>query len=115
MHRIALCVAGFAFVVSLAACKKGDPGAPPCSVVGANFVTIVHASTQKTKLDAATQRGLDAQLPAMRDSLVEQCTEGGWSAEVRRCLGQATDNLAFEQCEQHLSDAQRQRLAAKTK
>ena len=78
-------------------------------------MTIVHASTQRAALDEASQRGLDAQLPAMRDSLVEQCTEGGWSADVRRCLAQASDNLAFAACEQHLSDAQRQRLAAKTK
>jgi hypothetical protein len=111
VHRIVLATA----IVLLVACKKDDPSAPPCSAVGANFVTIVHASTQKTKLSEAEQRGLDAQLPAMRDSLVEQCSEGGWSADVRRCLAQANDNLAFEACEQHLSDAQRQRLAAKTK
>lgn len=112
MLRIALCVTA---VAALTACKKGDPSVPACSAVGANFVTIVHASTQKTSLDEATRRALEAQLPAMRDSLVEQCTEGAWSAEVRRCLVQANDNLAFEACEQQLSDAQRQRLAEKTK
>jgi hypothetical protein len=112
VHRISCAV--LLAVAAIAACKKGD-GAPACGAVGANFVIIVHASTTKVTLDPSAQRGLEAQLPAMRDSLVNQCVDGGWSADVRRCLAEAKDHVVFEECEQHLTDAQRQRLASETK
>jgi len=65
----------------------------------------------KAKYDDATRRLVMDQLPAMRDSLVDACTETKWSDAVRRCLVDAVDHAAFEACQQQLTDAQRQALA----
>jgi len=60
--------------------------------------------------DEAIHRAVEAQLPAMRDSIVRVCTESKWSGGARTCLVAANDRVAFEACEQQLTDAQRQAL-----
>jgi hypothetical protein len=61
-------------------------------------------------VDEAVRRAVEAQLPAMRDSIVHVCTDSKWTAPVRSCLVAANDRVAFEACEQQLTDAQRQAL-----
>ena len=102
-----------AALVLCSACKRGGDAAPACGAVGAKFYMLVRADLDKAHLDPAKTRALEDQLPAMRDSLVTSCTEGAWSADVRSCLSSAPDHVAFEACEQHLTDAQRQLLVAK--
>jgi len=61
-------------------------------------------------VDDATRRAVEAQLPAMRDSIVHVCTDSKWGGGVRTCLVDANDRVAFEACEQQLTDVQRQAL-----
>jgi hypothetical protein len=98
-------------LASSGACKRGDPSAPPCGAVGATFLLLAKQDLTTSKLDEARRRGVEQQLPAMRDSLIVACTETSWSASVRSCLVSARDHLAFEACEQLLSDVQRRDLA----
>lgn len=61
-------------------------------------------------VDEAMRRAVEAQLPAMRDSIVHVCTDGKWTGAVRKCLVDANDRVGFEACEQQLTDVQRQAL-----
>jgi hypothetical protein len=100
-------------VLLLVACRRDPNAAPPCGAVGAKLIVLARADTDRdfaaTKDDATRRLVLD-QLPAMRDSLVNACTDTKWSDTVRRCLVDATDHLAFEACQLQLTDAQRQAL-----
>ena len=103
MVRCALLV----IVLAVGACRGQGDGAPPCSAVAARFVEIARHELANAKLDEATARAVTDQLPAMRDSLSQACTEGKWSGGVRQCLVQAGDHAGFETCEQQLTDEQR--------
>lgn len=95
----------------LAACKRDPAAAPPCSAIGAKLFVLARADLDKSPHEDATRRAVLDQLPAMRDALVNACTDTKWSDAVRRCLLDATDHLAFAACQQQLTDAQRQALA----
>lgn len=112
MSRVALC---FALVAATAGCKRAKDAAPDCNAIGSKFVMTVRQQLASGTLGEAQQRALDAQLPAMRDSLVTACDDGKWAAEVRTCMAAASDGGAFEACEQQLTDAQRQKLATDAK
>ena len=96
----------------LVACKRDPSAPPPCGAVGAKLFVLARADLErdKAKYDEASRRLVLDQLPAMRDSLVNACTDTKWSDAVRRCLVDASDHLAFETCQQQLTDAQRQAL-----
>ena len=96
-----------------AGCKRDPNAAPPCGAVGAKLLVIARADLERgnVKYDEDTRRAVTDQLPAMRDSLVNACTDTKWSDAVRRCLVDAPDHLAFANCQQQLTDAQRQALA----
>lgn len=100
-------------VLLFAGCKRDPNAAPPCGAVGAKLFVLARADLEKDKAryDEATQHAVMDQLPAIRDALVNTCTETKWSDAVRRCLVDATDHVAFEACQQQLTDAQRQALA----
>lgn len=100
-----------------AACKRDPDAAPPCGAVGAKLFVLARADLErdKARYDEASRRLVVDQLPAMRDALVNACTETAWSDAVRRCLVDATDHLAFETCQQQLTDAQRQALERSAK
>ena len=99
---------------TLAGCKRGNADAPPCGAVGAKFFALARDALSKSRLAAQTdstlRRAAMDQFPAMRDSIVAACTDGKWSAAVRKCLVDANDHLAFEACEQQLTDEQRTAL-----
>jgi hypothetical protein len=96
--------------LSLVACKRGSADAPPCGAVGAKFLMLTKDSLTKSTLSEDMRRGVLESLPAMRDSLVTVCGESKWSGPVRKCLVDANDHVAFEACEQQLTDAQRRAL-----
>jgi hypothetical protein len=100
-----------ALVAALSGCKR-NPDAPPCGAVGATFFALSKDALARATLDSDRdmRRAVEDQLPAMRDSIVHACTESKWSAGVRKCLVQAKDHVAFQACEQQLTDAQRQAL-----
>lgn len=109
MFRIAIALA------LLAGCKRDPDAAPPCGAVGAKLLVIARAELDATQgRDEATRRAVLDQLPAMRDALVHACTDTAWSDAVRRCLVDAADHVAFETCQQQLTDAQRQDLARRS-
>jgi hypothetical protein len=99
----------FFLVLVLAACRSKS-GAPPCEAVGAKFVSLAKFDLEKTKVDDDTRRNITAQLPAMRDSLVNACKDSNWEPSVRTCLLDALDHTAFEACQRALTAAQRERL-----
>jgi hypothetical protein len=106
MMRIAMM-----FTALAAACRSHAPGeAAPCSAVAARFLDIARTELAGAKLDESMARAVTDQLPAMRDSLAQVCTEGTWSAATRNCLVQASDRVGFEACEQQLTDEQRRDL-----
>lgn len=100
-----------ALVTTLGACKRGAADAPPCAAVGAKLYALAKdalgTSALARQADDTMRRAALAQFPAMRDAIVFACTESAWSADVRRCLVDATDPLAFEACQRQLTDAQR--------
>jgi hypothetical protein len=105
-------VVRFALVVLLVACRGGaGDAAPPCSAVAARFVDLAKqalaVAQAQGKADEATSRTVADQLPAMRDSLVQACSDGNWAAETRKCLVRANGPTDFEACEQKLTDEQR--------
>ena len=100
-----------AFVVLLVACRGGTgDSAPPCSAVAARFVELARAELSRARADEATARLASDQLPAMRDALAQACAAGTWGPEPRKCLVRASDPVAFEACEQQLTDEQRRDL-----
>jgi hypothetical protein len=98
-------------VLGVAGCNRGGDGAPPCNAVGARFLVLAKDDLEKKQPDEALRRGVEDQLPAMRDSLVFVCTETKWTGAVRSCLVGAKDHAAFEACELQLTDLQRRDLA----
>lgn len=100
-----------ALVAALGGCKR-NPDAPPCGAVGATFLALSKDALSRATLDSDRdmRRAVEDQLPAMRDAIVHACTESKWSEGVRKCLVQAKDHVAFQACEQQLTDAQRQAL-----
>ena len=103
---VTLCVA----ITGLGGCDRRADDGPPCSAVAAKFLDVARYDLSNAKLDEATAHAVADQLPAMRDSLAQACSDGRWSAQVRRCLAQANDHVAFEACEQQLTDEQRRAL-----
>jgi len=92
----------------MAACHGGDEAA--CPIVTGRFYALALRDLEAAKIDDATRRAVQAQLPAMRDSLNEICRESGWSLAVRTCLANAPDHDAFTTCEQQLTAEQRRDL-----
>lgn len=78
--------------------------------MGSKFLLLTKDSLTKSTLGEDMRRGVVESLPAMRDSIVAVCTESQWSGAVRKCLVDANDHVAFEACEQQLTDAQRRAL-----
>ena len=83
---------------------------PPCSAVGAKLVVLVQRDLEAVKLDDETRRLVIDQLPAMRDQLVNACTDSKWDPAVRSCMVDATDHAGFENCEGALNATQRDAL-----
>lgn len=96
-------------LVGLLGCGNSK-GPPPCSAVGAKLVVLAQADLDASKVDEATRRLVLDQLPAMRDTLVNVCTDTKWDPAVRTCMVDATDHATFEQCEGALNSTQRQAL-----
>lgn len=101
------------FVVVLFAssgCSKKPTEAAPCGAVAARLFAIATDDLQTAKVEPGPRRMVADQLPAMRDSLAQLCTDGAWSAAVRNCMANAADHAAFQTCQQQLTDAQRSAL-----
>ena len=93
-----------------AGCRRGADDGPPCGAVAARFLDLARRDLVQSRADDATARAVTDQLPAMRDTLAQSCSDGRWSAAVRTCLVQAGDHVAFEACERQLTDEQRRDL-----
>jgi hypothetical protein len=92
----------------LVSCRGGDGAS--CGKAGGALQVIARAELDASHVDDATRRDVEDQLPAMRDSLVELCTDGAWAREVRDCMAIAADRTAFTACEQRLTDDQRKAI-----
>jgi hypothetical protein len=106
---------------ALVACHGGGGDGPPCTAVGGTFFLIAHGelehgqfgaarSGEAGPIDDSIRRAVTAQLPAMRDSLTQQCTDGAWSRAVRDCMVHATDHAGLQACEAQLTGDQRAAL-----
>jgi hypothetical protein len=96
-------------IAMLVACGSGK-APPPCPAVGAKFLVLAQRDLESAKLDDTTRRLVVDQLPAMRDALVNACTDSAWEASVRTCMVDATDHASFQQCEGALTSTQRDAL-----
>jgi hypothetical protein len=98
----------------LAACSKKAKDGATCDEVGAKMLELstgdLEAATKAGRTDPEMHALAEAQLPAMRDSIVRHCKEDGWSPQVRGCFATATDGDAMTLCYQRLPDEQRGRL-----
>ncbi len=74
------------------------------------MVVLAQADLDAAKVDDATRRLVLDQLPAMRDTLVNVCTETRWDPTIRTCMVDATDHATFERCEGALNSTQREAL-----
>ena len=102
------------FVLALAtlagpACRKATSDAP-CGAVASRLFTLAREDLAKATVDPVTRRAVADQLPAMRDSLTQICTDGNWSTQVRNCMVSAADHAALQICQQQLTDEQRRAL-----
>ena len=96
-------------LIILVACGGGK-APPPCAAVGAKFLVLAQRDLESATLDDDTRRLVLDQLPAMRDALVNACTDTTWEPSVRTCMVDATDHASFQQCEGALSTTQRSAL-----
>lgn len=96
-------------LIALAGCGTSK-GPPSCAAVGAKLVVLAQGELDRAALDEATRRLVLDQLPAMRDTLVNVCTETRWEPSVRTCMVDATDHATFEACEGALNSTQREAL-----
>jgi hypothetical protein len=105
MLRVLL-VAGALFA---GACK-GKRDDASCGAVASRHFALAHADLAKATVDPTTRRAVIDQLPAMRDSLTQICTDAKWSTQVRNCMVNASDHVALQTCQQFLTEAQRHAL-----
>ena len=96
-------------VAILAACG-GKKDEASCAAVATRLFTLARDDLGSAKVDPATRRAVNDQLPAMRDALTQICTDGKWSTQVRNCMVTAGDHLALQTCQQQLTDEQRRAL-----
>jgi hypothetical protein len=96
-------------IIAGAACEKQKDEAS-CGAVATRMFTVAREDLAKAKVDPATARRVEDQLPAMRDALTQLCTDGKWSTQVRNCMVSSGDPLALQACEARLTDEQRRAL-----
>jgi hypothetical protein len=94
----------------VAACRERPRDTASCSAVATRQASLAQAALGSATVDPEIRRLVAAQLPVMRDALIQTCTEGAWSPAVRNCMVQAPDHAAFQVCEQRLTDDQRRAL-----
>ena len=97
-------------VAIFAAACGGKKDEASCAAVATRLFTLAREDLGSAKVDPATARRVNDQLPAMRDALTQICTDGKWSTQVRNCMVSAGDHLALQACQQHLTDEQRRAL-----
>jgi hypothetical protein len=108
--RLAAFLLAAAFVPSIAGCHRKSADDAPCATVASHMFTLAHQDLGSATVDPATRRAVADQLPAMRDSLTQICTDGKWSTQVRNCMANAPDHVAMQACQQQLTDEQRRAL-----
>ena len=94
----------------LAGCHRKTPDDAPCATVASRMFSLATQDLGSAAVDTATRRAVADQLPAMRDSLTQICTDGKWSTQVRNCMVNAPDHVAMQACQQQLTDEQRRAL-----
>jgi hypothetical protein len=94
----------------VAGCRRKSADDAPCATVASRMFTLARADLGSASVDPATRRAVADQLPAMRDSLTQICTDGKWSTQVRNCMVNAPDHVALQACQQQLTDEQRRAL-----
>lgn len=104
------CVALLFVVAALAACNRKSKDDATCGTVAARLFTLANDDLAKAKVEPAIRRAVADQLPAMRDALTGACTDSKWSAAARNCMANAADHVAFQACQQQLTDEQRRTL-----
>src|SRR6478672_10170770 len=97
-------------LIILGGCHRKNRDDAPCATVASRLFTHARQDLETAKVDPATRRAVADQLPAMRDSLTQICTDGKWSTQVRNCMVNAPDHVALEACQQQLTDEQRRVL-----
>jgi hypothetical protein len=97
-------------VAPAAGCRHQKRDDAPCATVASRMFVLTRDDLGSASVDPATRRAVSDQLPAMRDSLTQICTDGKWSTQVRNCMANAPDHVAIQACQQGLTDEQRRQL-----
>ena len=111
MHRW-LCV--LVLLASTTGCNRSPKNEAPCGTVAAKLFSLATDDLATATVEPATRKAVAEQLPAMRDALVQICSDGKWSAAVRNCMANTIDHAAFQACQQQLTDDQRRSLDTAT-
>jgi hypothetical protein len=98
-----------AVLATLGSCG-GKKDEASCGAVATRFFTLTREAVGSATVDPASRRAVADQLPAIRDALTQNCTDGKWSTQVRNCMVTAGDPVALQACLQHLTDEQRRAL-----
>src|SRR5262245_15475111 len=96
-------------VAVLVGCR-GKKDEASCAAVATPQFTLAREALGSATREAETPHAVAEQLPAMRDALTQNCTDGKWSTQVRNCMVTAADPLALQVCEQQLTEEQRRAL-----
>ena len=99
-----------ALLATAGACKRKPNDGAPCGAVAGRMFNLATEDLGKATVEPTVRRAVADQLPAMRDSLTQACTDHAWSAAARDCMANAVDHKAFGACQQQLTDDQRAKL-----
>jgi len=110
ISRLAVCLIAAALSLGCRRRAESDTGAS-CAAVGAQLLSVARAQLARAPIEEpALRRSIEGLLAPIRDTMVRECRDGGWSAATRDCFAGATDEAAMRSCHQSLTEAQRTRL-----
>jgi len=114
MSRRLVIVAALALAAAPAGCHRGKHDGASCDEVGARFTDLARRQLDQAKqagaVDDKTRTAVEGHVPAMRDSIVRGCKEGGWSAETRGCFARAESDTQMTTCYAAMPADQRAKL-----
>jgi len=90
-----------------------------CSKSGSDCATSIGKGMEKFAEQAKSrapnpemQQAMTDMAGKLKDTLIKRCTEDKWPSEVVNCFTTASDRPAMQQCQQKLSDEQRDKVIA---
>lgn len=83
-------------LMAMSGCGKGD--ATSCKAVAGHVVELLERDVARGG-DAERLAEARANLPPLRDALMQSCEDGQWSEAVRRCIAEAQNADELDACD----------------